>query len=313
MVQRHVPLRTGPQIRSHAQKFFKRIEINWINNEPPIQCLKRTNYALDVILSGSDENEDKVGLAKKLNFPPCKCKEMTPIKSPKICNNTLKSSFSNSHKKTKQNVELKSELTENKIHKFSYFPQSYKMSTVDVEILKEVEDPPVAHLPNYSQAPCIHLQAEDTQNHNKRKHSEMVRLEKLETENHVTFDVPTSKEYMETNIKKRINKLMSKNRKRGRIMTESVSQVKNRLGFLPTKNSELTLSSILRLRDKQLPKPLIREWLNMPLYKLSTDEWANSSSVVSNNGKRANVKLLKIDKDMSDHNQGFNRLRFQTF
>jgi hypothetical protein len=184
---------------------------------------------------------------------------MTPIKSPKICNNNLKSSFLNSQKKTKQNVELKSEKTENKINKFSYFPQSYKMSTVDVEIPKEVEEPPIAHLPNYSQAPCIQLQAEDTHNHNKRKHSEMVRLDKLETGNHVTFDVPTSKEHMETNIKKRINKLMSKNRKRDRCMTESVSQVKNRLGFLPTKNSELTLSSILRLRDKQLPKPLIRD------------------------------------------------------
>lgn len=263
LVQNHVPLRTGPQIRSHAQKFFKRILTNCVGNESAIQCLERTNFALEIILSGSDEHDDKDGIAERLNFPPCECQQSSHIKSPESCNNTIKSSFSSPHKKIVQNFEVKSEnlkdTSENKNQKFSYFPQSYKMKTVDVEIPKKVEEPVIAHLQNQHQAPCVKLQTEDIQNQIKRKRSEMVRLEKLETANHVTFDVPTPKEYIEASSKKRINKLMSKNRRRDRIMTENVSHVKDRIGFLPTKNSELTMSSILRLRNNQLPKPAISE------------------------------------------------------
>jgi SHAQKYF class myb-like DNA-binding protein len=37
LVQNHVPQRTGPQIRSHAQKFFKRISTSCVGNESAIQ------------------------------------------------------------------------------------------------------------------------------------------------------------------------------------------------------------------------------------------------------------------------------------
>jgi hypothetical protein len=177
----------------------------------------------------------------------------------------------------------------------------------------------------------VQLTQEEPACGSKRKHSEIVRLEKpnkidispcegqntckggIFRKSSSPFDMPMPREQVEANGKKRVNKLMSKHQKRNRFMTESVAAVKTRLGFLPTKTSDQTLISIQTLRDSQIPKPEIGKCLKIPLHKLSTDEGAISVTGVSNSGKKASVKLLKLDKDMKASTPSFNRFRFQTF
>lgn len=65
-VEKFVQSRNGPQIRSHAQKFFKRIQAHCTSGEHPMELLKNSNFSIDVILSGIEENEDKLELSKRL-------------------------------------------------------------------------------------------------------------------------------------------------------------------------------------------------------------------------------------------------------
>ena len=65
LVEQHVPTRSGPQIRSHAQKFFKRIQVNWEESETPMDLLKRSNFSLEVILSGIDEKDKTLEMASE--------------------------------------------------------------------------------------------------------------------------------------------------------------------------------------------------------------------------------------------------------
>lgn len=113
--------------------------------------------------------------------------------------------------------------------KFSYFPTSYKMSTNPNDYRKKSED----QLANRmmctktncdTQDACIQLQSADCVLNNKRKHSEMIRLDKLEKDAS-PFNVPDRRSQAEINARKRINKLMNKDYKRPRIMTECISDV----------------------------------------------------------------------------------------
>ena len=99
-------------------------------------------------------------------------------------------------------------------------------------------------------------------------------------------------------------------------MTENVWEVQNRLGFLPTKNSEQTLSSIALLRNKNVTKTRLGSFMKIPFHKLSIDELVMSTAgtiTMSNSGKKATIKLLKKDRDLNANNQGFHRLRLQTY
>ena len=160
LVQRHVNqdtgldskreenLRSGPQIRSHAQKFFKRIQPNFLMNESAIQCLNRKNYSVEILISGIEDNEEKIALISKLkdsleNFPDWDCENF-------ITKRPSKNSISSSEKSESKSMKLthkmaKVQLTnldsyndvakfhQNNSQKFQYFPTSYKMSTVSKE------------------------------------------------------------------------------------------------------------------------------------------------------------------------------------
>lgn len=200
---------------------------------------------------------------------------------------------------------------------FSYFPQAYKMST-------EIKPPVQSNFNNGSftfqtcspvdQPPtpastCVQLDsAEKSKNSLKRKHSEMVHIEKLERVDVSDFHMPTPMDQTDIENRRRMNKREAKMRRRQRIMTETVQDFQGRVGFCPTKKSEQTLSSIEILRNSNLPKPQISSIMSMHQY--SVDE---SGSVISRGSRKAQVKLLKVNKEISSSNQEYNRMRLQTF
>lgn len=65
-VKREGSTRSGPQVRSHAQKFFKRIQPNLLPNESSIQCLIRTGFSIEILISGIEDNEEKMSLILEL-------------------------------------------------------------------------------------------------------------------------------------------------------------------------------------------------------------------------------------------------------
>lgn len=91
--------------------------------------MKRTNFSIDVILSGIKENDDKedivVHLREKMkqDLPPCDCEEFSIKRSMK----------SSDYKGTPTNNEIKKKQL--KCSEFSYFPSCYKMSTTENVIL----------------------------------------------------------------------------------------------------------------------------------------------------------------------------------
>jgi len=136
----------------------------------------------------------------------------------------------------------------------------------------------------------------------------MVSLEKLERVDVSAFHMPTPLSQENASGNDKMNKREEKLHRRQRTMTETVQDFQGRVGFCPTKKSEQTLSSIEVLRNKNIPKPQIGSV--MSLQKYSIDE---SGSVISASGKKAQVKLIKMNKDLNSNNHGFHRLRLQTF
>jgi len=316
LVEKHVPSRTGSQIRSHAQKFFKRIRPNWIGNEKEIECLRRTNFSIDIILSGTEEKEDKEELARRLEDrlqqdpSPCSCDEIINRKSGKTSDPISELTNDQVDKTASKGAEVESTPkhvafegiscsanpeTEEKLqeNKFSYFPSSYKMSIVDPAARKVSED---FNLPAPSieqEETCIQLQPIETDTSGKRKRSEMVRLDKLVKNEDSIFHAPSPKDQSNLSGKKRPAQTMNKFVKRQRIMTECVNNVNSRIGFKPTQSSEMTMTSILRLRDKQYPKPSISRCLNLLTHRLSTDSASMEVHTPSRVGRVANVVLLR--------------------
>jgi len=97
LVERHVPSRTGPQIRSHAQKFFKRIQVSCMNedqnyknsshsesfSESPLDLLERNNFSIETIMAGLEKKDIKGDIENQLKdrlsqeMPPCDCDEFS--------------------------------------------------------------------------------------------------------------------------------------------------------------------------------------------------------------------------------------------
>lgn len=141
----------------------------------------------------------------------------------------------------------------------------------------------------------------------------MIRLDKFQQHATPSFTSPLRKQ-TEIAGRKRVNKLMSKlEGKRNRFLTECVSDVKTRIGFLPTKSSGPTMGSIQRLRDKAAPKPEISQCFNTGVHKQSTDDVSPLQTMSSASSKKVNVVLIKKDQDLDAHNHGVNRLRLQTY
>lgn len=350
LVERHVTSRSGPQIRSHAQKFFKRIQLNCRKDETPIECLKRTNFSVEVILSGIEESDDKsdnaLELRQKLqqNFPECDCEEFRKILNNQGSSKSKKSmcddeqSGNSPHAPESQDGYLPEDFSPDGVNqkspgtrdikkngdgsqqiderKFSYFPSSYKMSTThEMNHKKQApsvmtsETPSVIGAVMEPQDPCIQLQSlEDFPQ--KRKHSEMIRLDKLDKSESVRFHIPNPKEQTELAGKKRVNKLMAKY-KRNRIMTES--PMDSKIGFLPTKSSSQTMNRIQRLRSKDFPKPTIGQCLMSQGHKWSTDDTSPNLTLPSSGSKKVSVVLIKKDQDLREACLKFNRNRFQTY
>ena len=146
----------------------------------------------------------------------------------------------------------------------------------------------------------------------------MVRLDKLVKAD--AFHVPPPKDFTEVAGRKRINKLMAKKKRRQRLMTETASDVKSRIGFLPTK---------FRMEHEQYfknsPRPEIGRCLNFLTHRLSTDSASVDINNSSRGGKKVKVVVIKKDEDLLRDNSGHveqlhhenlfnrNRLRFQTF
>jgi SHAQKYF class myb-like DNA-binding protein len=322
-VEKYVQSRNGPQIRSHAQKFFKRIQANCSSEESPIDLLKRTNFSIEVILSGIDENEDKLELSKKLKEElfnenlSDNAKGIDEQRDGNTLINELNDSQASPHCCLNEKEELEASGL-NTQKKFSYFPSSYKMSTMDNPIRKQSEEVVLPKLTFESDGSCIQLKPSLGDISNKRKHSEMVRLDKIVRVDN--FHAPTPKDFTEISGRKRVNKLLAKDKRRQRLMTETASDVKSRIGFLPTK---------FRMEHEQYfknaPRPEIGRCLNFLTHRLSTDSASLDINNSARGGKKVKVVVIKKDEDLFRNNPKLveqhslenlfnkNRLRFQTF
>lgn len=149
------------------------------------------------------------------------------------------------------------------------------MSTMDNPLRKQSEEVMLPKPAFETERSCVQLQHSYGDASNKRKHSEMVRLDKLVKVD--TFHPPSPMNFIEHSGRKRVNKLLAKNSRRQRLMTETASDVKSKIGFLPTK---------FRMEHQQYFKnglrPEIGRCLNILTHRLSTD----SASLDINNSVR---------------------------
>lgn len=81
LVEGHVPTRNGPQIRSHAQKFFKRIEYSAAENNfsrdiqrkslplAALDILQENEFSLEIIMSGLEKKDiSNTGFSDQKNY-----------------------------------------------------------------------------------------------------------------------------------------------------------------------------------------------------------------------------------------------------
>lgn len=168
---------------------------------------------------------------------------------------------------------------------------------------------------------CIQLQESEIVATNKRKYSEMVRLDNAEKQNDSPFDIPSSKQ-TDFNCRIPVKNLEDHIGLRKRNNTEvfdeqfqDLSPANANSGFKPTKDNNETLSCIQLLRDKYSPKPNLNRVLSFRPSKQSIDSVSQFSNHFQPSAKRVNIVLLKMDKDSQDVSQDFyfKRSRLQTF
>lgn len=82
------------------------------------------------------------------------------------------------------------------------------MSTIENQEINQAEKEKSAH--NEQPEAWIYLQQADSLPNNKRKYSEMIRLDKLDKSENSPFHIPSNPNEYENSAKKRINKLMNK-------------------------------------------------------------------------------------------------------
>jgi len=204
--------------------------------------------------------------------------------------------------------------------RFSYFPTAYKMSVVNNDE-KLAQDclTPLAAVKEQPES-CVNLRLNETVMSNKRKYSEMIRLDKLDKDESAQFHIPPTRGSHELSARKRINKLVWKKQGRGRFMTETAWMIDQRTQdestgnnqSYPTNLAELKLNSIQVLRDKACEKPKIGKVLATPFNKSSIGNSSRKPSITSTNSKIVSVVILKREDPERDK-IGFNRLRLQTY
>jgi hypothetical protein len=98
---------------------------------------------------------------------------------------------------------------------------------------------------------------------------------------------------MDLESKKRLVKLMKKNYKRRRLMTENIQDNQN-YGFLPTSERNLTLNSIQRLRKKSSANGNPNEVFDNPLARMSYNVISQNQMLDKiSHLKKVNIVLLK--------------------
>ena len=205
--------------------------------------------------------------------------------------------------------------------KFSYFPSAYKMSTFENQELNQAELKKAEH--SEQSGAWIYLQQSDSAFNNKRKYSEMIRLDKLDKGENSPFHIPSNPNNYENSAKKRINKLISKEQRRSRLMTETAWIFGDRMsgGLSPNNNNsfssanlnQLKLESIKKLREKASEIHENELNLNGTNNQSSVGRASRKPSITSTNSKIVNVIVLKKEPETVKDIQSFNRLRLQTF